>query len=294
MSTEKIIIRDEIISGIKTFFITPELSCMPEDFLPNFFLKGFETYYLMDDPYLDIASKIEVLFSIFPELLLFFNIDRRLSGIVWPEFIRGLKEKYADRAMIGVLHNRKPKTPEREQLERTYLYDIGIVGGCIPVGYRKAENLILLTGVLTANQANGRRKFLRAICSASCGFNLDRERRHLSGTIKDVSISHFSCVFDGPDPNIPMYEKCANIQLNLSGTICTVNGVVCAKRVVDGTLLYVFVFRNSLDHDGLDAEMLSKVNGFIHATFGKNVMGLVNEGFDVRIKKRRAAKVAEA
>ncbi len=32
----------EAIEGIKTFFVVPDLSAMPEDFLSNFFLKGFE------------------------------------------------------------------------------------------------------------------------------------------------------------------------------------------------------------------------------------------------------------
>jgi hypothetical protein len=280
--------KKDIVDGIKTFFITPDLSCMPEDFLPSFFLKGFEAYYLLDDPYLDMPSKVEVLFSLFPDLILFFNIDRKLSGIDWPIFIASLKKRYRDRAMIGVLHSQRKDESEKKALEVTYLYDIGIYCGCIPVGERRASNLMLLMGVLTANQANGRRKYLRTICTAACSLNLEREGQRYAATVKDVSVSHISCVFDLINPDIPIYEKCRSIQLNLAGTICAVDAVVCKKRIVEGSLLYVFVFCTNRDRSGLEPDMLGKVNGFIHAQYARRVMGLVKEGFDLKIRKRRA------
>lgn len=275
------------MEGTKTFFITPELSIMPEDFLPNFFLRGFEGYYLMDDPYLDIQSKVDVLFSLFPELILFFNIERRLHGIDWPYFINGLKEKYGSRATIGVIHNRDTDEAEKRRLERMYLYDIGISGGCILIGYRKAYNLMLLISVLAANQANGRRKNLRSICPPSCSFNFTKAGRRYAGTVNDVSISHFSCVFEGPEPDLLEYEKCRDIQLNLSGIICTVDAVMLMRRTIADSSLHVFTFRNSKDLDGLDPDVLAKMNGFIQTQYLRNVMGLVKSGFDERIRGRR-------
>jgi hypothetical protein len=283
--------KKDIVEGIKTFFITPDLACMPEDFLPNFFLKGFEAYYLMDDPYLDMPSKIEVLFSLFPELILFFNIDRKLHGIYWPEYIEALKRRHGARAMIGVIHSQKKDENETKALEMTYLYDIGIFCGCIPMGYRKTQNLILLMGVLRANQANGRRKYLRNICSGACCLNIEQGGARFAGSVKDVSISHFSCVFEPVDPDVKIYEKCESIQLNLAGIICSVDAVVCTKRIVEGSLLYVFVFEDSRGRCGLDPDTLSKVNAFIHARYSKNVMGLVKDGFDSKIRKRRAGSV---
>jgi hypothetical protein len=49
----------------------------------------------------------------------------------------------------------------------------------------------------------------------------------------------------------------------------------------------VFVFRNSKDRCGLDPDTLGKVNSYIHSRYSKNVMGLVREGFEARIRKRR-------
>jgi hypothetical protein len=175
-------------------------------------------------------------------------------------------------------------------MEKAYLYDIGINCGCIPIEYRKSSNLVLLMGVLTANQANGRRKYLRAICGETCELNFMRERVKLQGRILDVSISHFSCEFYGSYPEIKMYEKATDIQLKLAGIICTVDAVLFTKRVVAETVIHVFVFRNTRGQDGLDPDMLSKVNGFIRERFERGVTSIVRKGFAEEIAKKRAAK----
>ncbi len=280
--------RQDVVEGIKTFFVTPDLAIMPEDFLPSFFLKGFEAYYLLDDPYLDIPSKIDVLFALFPELILFFNIDRSVPGIEWPLYIAALKKRHGERAMIGVLHNSRKDERETKALEVTYLYKIGIFCGCIPLVTRRTQNLTLLMGVLAANQANGRRKYLRTICTASCSVNLERYGKRFTGAVKDVSINHFSCVFYLTDPEIHIYEGCSTIQLNLAGVICSVDAVVCKKRIVEGSLLYVFIFRNARERAGLSPETIPKINGFIHSQYSKSVMSLVHEGFSQRIGRKRS------
>jgi hypothetical protein len=282
--------KKEIIEGIKTFFVVPDLSAMPEDFLPNFFLKGFEAYYLMDDPYLDLQSKVRILFSLFPELILFFNTDRRLGNLEWRGYIKSLKDEYGERARMGVLYGKHIGEETRREIEKTYLYDIGINCGCIPIEYRKASNLALLLGVLTANQANGRRKYLRALCGETCEFNYMREGVRIEGRILDVSVSHFSCELRGPDRGIRMYEKASNIQLRLGGSICTVDAVLFTVRVASGTPIYVFVFKSGRGRDGLAADTLAKVNAFIRDRFDKGVSSLVQGAFAEEIERRRGSR----
>jgi hypothetical protein len=286
--------KKDVIEGIKTFFVVPDLSLMPEDFLPNFFIKGFEAYYLMDDPYLDLRSKITVLFDLFPELILFFNTDRKIAGVDWPSFIRELQGCYTDRARIGVLYGKQVSEEVRRQMEKEYLYDMGINCGCIPIEYRKTSNLVLLLGVLTANQANGRRKYLRAICGETCEFNFLREGRKIEGRILDVSVSHFSCQIEGLDPGIKMYEKATDIQLRLGGFICTVDAILYIKRIIGDSVIYVFVFTQAKGKEGLAPDMMAKVNGFIHERFDKSVNALVRKGFDEEIARKREAKAKSA
>jgi hypothetical protein len=281
--------RTDFTEGIKTFFVVPELSVMPEDFLESFFLRGFETYFLNDDPYLDLRAKIDVLFSLFPELILFFNIERRISGVAWPDFIYRLQSAYRERALIGVLM-RKQNNPElTRRLERLYLFDIGIRGGCITLEYQKAKNLGLLLNVLVANQANGRRKHLRAICGNRHRFNLFYMGMRYEGEIGDISVSHFSCVFDGKPPAMEVPETIKDIQLNLSGTICKVNGTLCVKRAIGAATAFLFIFKDRHGTDGLDPEQLAKINGFIFNSYQENVGSLVKNAFDYE-RSRRAVE----
>jgi len=286
MSTDK----KEIEEGIKTFFVVPDLSLMPEEFLNSFFLNGFQAYYIMDDPYLDIPTKVRILFSIFPDILIFFNTERKLNGLHWPSFIRELKAKDGSKARIGVLYGRYQGAESRRALEQTYLYEIGVQCGCVPLEYSKTKNLSLLSKVLDANEARGRRRRLRAICGESCVFNFSFDGRVFRGRIRDISISHFSCCFDGPDPGFKLYEKVEGIQMKLGGAISTVDAVLFSRREDGAESLYVFVFRDSRDRDGLDPEVLAKVNAFIQGHFEQAVRAMLRAAYDEELAQKRDAR----
>lgn len=283
-------IKSDSFEGCKTFFFVPDLSIMPEDFVTHFFADGFETYYMMDDKHLDLESKVRVIARLFGDVILFFNIERNISGIDWPAFVRRIREEHNSRVRVGVLCNRRIGDEAIAALERKYLYDIGIFCGCIPLDFRKAKNLPLLSEVLAANDARGRRNALRAVCEGTSSLNFSRGGHLYRGEVRDVSVSHFSCVFDGPVPELRMYEKVEDIQIKLGGIICSVNGVLFAKRVVGGSTLFVFVFRDSHDKDGLDAEMGAKVNGFIRKHFEQGVQAALSRGFGEEIARQRGSR----
>ncbi len=272
--------QNEAIMGIKTFFVVPELSLLPEEYLKSYFMKGFETYFLDDDPYFSLEVKIHSLFKLFPEVILFFNIDRQVKGIDWPGFIAALQKTYKDRAMIGVLYRKRNNQEEVKKLELLYLFDIGIVCGCIPIEYQKAKNLFLILNVLTANQANGQRKFLRTICDSSCKMNFDLDGIRFNGSLLDISISHFSCVFESAIPELPLQKAIPEIQLSLKGIICKISGSCCLKRALNGAMVHVFVFRNTEDRDGMNFENVQKINNFIYTSFYSNVHALLKTGFE--------------
>lgn len=279
--------------GVKTFFVVPELSLFPEEYLKSFFMKGFETYFLEDDPYYALELKIHALFALFPEVILFFNIDRTVHNIDWPCFIGGLQKTYKDRARIGVLYRKRNNLEEVRQLERLYLFDIGIVCGCIPIEYQKTKNLFILLNVLIANQANGQRKFIRAICDDSCKVNFLYHGNRYQGVLRDISISHFSCVFLGELPDLTLHQKVIDMQMSLRGSICKIDGICCLKRVMGGEQIHIFVFRNINDREGLNPEHLLKVNGFVFSLFCVSMTTLLKQEYEkirLRIEKKASKK----
>lgn len=270
----------ESVLGIKTFFIVPDLSLFPEEFLKSFFLKGYETYFIHDDPYCSLEQKIHTLFSVFPQVILFFNIDRPVQGIDWPVFIGKLQEQYGERAMIGVMYQKRNNPEEVRKMEWLYLYSIGIICGCIPMEYQKSKNLYRFINVLCANQANGQRRFLRAMCGDSFKANLSFRGKHFRCALRDISISHFSCTFVGEVPEIPLHEKIREIQMNLRGILIKVDAVLCLKRVLAQDMIHVFVFRTNDDHEGLNPDHLIKVNGIVHASITGRIMTILKDAFE--------------
>ena len=258
----------------------PELSIFPEECLKSFCLHGYEAYFIHDDPYCPLVSKIHLLVSAFSETILFFNIDRKVPGIEWASFIRKVQRSYGSRVRIGVMFKKLNSAEETRRLERLYLYDIGITCGCIPLEYKKGKNLPLFLNVLAANKASGQRKFLRAVCSDAFRISLGYKGRPYRSTIRDISLSHFSCTFLDDPPDIQMLEKIRDVQLNLRGTLCTVDAVLCLKRETEAEPIYVFVFRNSQDRDGLDYEQQERVNTVVFNYFSTGINEFLRKLFD--------------
>ena len=64
---------NEIVTGRKTFFITPDTSLLPETFLEDYFSLGYECYFIPNDKKVSIQRKLEILISIFRDVIFFFN-----------------------------------------------------------------------------------------------------------------------------------------------------------------------------------------------------------------------------
>lgn len=249
--------------GVKTFFVVPDLSLFPEENLKAFFIKGYETYFLDDDPYCPLFAKISLLAESFPELILFFNIDRQIQGIDWPSFIGAMQKAYGNHVTIGVTFQKRSNPDETRKLERLYLFDIGIVGGCIPLEFQKSKNAALLQNVLMANQANGLRKQLRAICSDAHKVSFQIAGVTFRGVVRDISISHFSCVFPVA-PELPLNTKVADIQMNLRGVLCNVDGMLCLRRMIEGNSVHVFIFLTAQGKNGLNPDQLERINVIVY------------------------------
>jgi hypothetical protein len=174
-----------------------------------------------------------------------------------------MQRAYGNHVTIGVTFQKRSNPDETRKLERLYLFDIGIVGGCIPLEFQKSKNVALLQNVLMANQANGLRKQLRAICSDSYKISFQIAGETFRAAVRDISISHFSCVFTSA-PAIPLNTKVANIQMNLRGVLCNVDGMLCLKRMIDGNNVHVFIFLTAQGKNGLNPDQLERINVIVY------------------------------
>ena len=245
---------NEIVTGRKTFFILPDTSLMPESYLEDYFALGYECYYIAYDKRVNMEKKVKVITSLFKDLIIFFNIDYNLPNFDWEDYIFKYIQENDNAASVGILYTKRQTKLEKNVLERKYLYEMGIRCGCIQLEYQKSNNFELIGKILYANQAQGRRKTIRALCSSACTYTYTYGpyKDSVTGTLQDISLSHFTILVTGVGLEIKLYEKIADVHFNIRGFLFRSDAVLVMERPVNGDMLYVFAFVNSAGQNGLD------------------------------------------
>lgn len=267
-----------VLEGRKTFFIVPDVSLLPESYLEDYMSRGYECYVIEDDRTCPLDRKIESIITVFTDSILFFYIDTEVTGIIWADYIKNLQRSYGDKVLIGVLYAKRNSAKEKQNLEKYYLFDVGIQCGCISLEYQKEKNFGLIDKVLYANQASGRRKNIRALCDGATKITFTYRKQSYNATLADVSLSHFSCLM-AENLYIPLYEKIPNINVDIGGMFFTTDGILLLERSQGDKNLYVFVFvRKSDGQQGLEWDIKQRLSEKIYSLVTekvKNIMHLV-------------------
>ena len=285
---------NEIVTGRKCFFILPDPSLMSIPFLEDFFALGFECYYIGNDGRVPVQKKIETILKIFKDVIFFINIDYELPGFQWPEYIFDLLHtQKATPQQFGITFLKRQSNVEIESIKKLYFTDLGLKLGFIQLEYQKKNNLGLVAKALFNIQAQGRRKTIRALCSSACTYKLDYEKESFSGSLQDISLSHFSIlVKDAPLP-IKLYEKVHDIHFNIRGSFFHSDAILVMQRPVGTANLYVFAFVTPAGTNGLDERTKSLLVPVLYSMISANCIGLLEKHYhDDDGKKEQAEEAA--
>lgn len=267
----------EIITGRKTFFITPDTSLIQEAFLEDYFALGYECYFIENDKRVKLEKKLDILISLFQDVIFFFNIDYNIPDLDWSIFIRNLIDNYHNEASIGVLFTKRQTKDEKTRLEQKYLYELQVQCGCIQLEYQKKNNFDIIEKILFANQAQGRRKNIRALCTSSCTFTFNQDTNVVNGMLQDISLSHFSVVFSKDNYHLQMYEKINDVHFNIRGFLFRSDAVLIMEREINGEMLYVFAFVSSTGANGLDDRIRQLLIPNIYKLMASNCKNLLEQ-----------------
>ncbi len=278
---------DEIIKGRKTFFIAPDKGLFPENFLEDYLTQGFECYFIESDIFIPVAAKVDIILSIFKDSILFFNIDSALPDLTWEQLIVSARNKYPQ-AMFGVLYTKRQSDIEKKSLERKYLYEMGLQCGCIQLEYQKTNNYGLISKILQANQAQGRRQNVRAVCGGNCTVKFSSENSpNIIAKLSDISLSHFSLTFKiDEDFSIMDYEKITDCQFYVKGLHFVSDAIMVMKRQTGDSVLYVFAFSNSEGQSGLDDLNRRLLISKIYSIMQENCQNLLDKAFQTVLNNR--------
>lgn len=267
----------DIVTGRKTFFITPDTSLIPESYLEDYFALGYECYFVEHDKRVKLEKKLDILISLFHDVIFFFNIDYNGAGVDWPILIRNITDSFDNRASIGVLYTKRQTKDEKLRLEHKYLYEMGLGCGCIQLEYQKKQNFEIIEKILYANQAQGRRKNIRALCTSACTYSCRVNNYNVTGVLQDISLSHFSFLCSEGKLQVQMYEKISDFHFNIRGFIFRSDAVLIMQRPANGENLYIFAFTSTTGANGLDTRIKQLLIPNIYKLMSANFMNLVNQ-----------------
>lgn len=235
------------IFGRRTFFIAPDASLIPESYVEEFLSRGYETYIIDDDYVCLLTKKIETIISLYPDAILFFNIDAIVDDIPdWKAYIADLKEKHSNDALIGVLHAKG--SPKADALLKAYYEEtVGVRCGFITLQSHHHENFDVMIGELEKNGARGRRQLVRAAMDSASHFSFEFNRKKFKSKVLDVNISHFACVFPEELNDMKIYDKVRAASFRLNGLKFNSDAVLLMKRTKNNVHLCVFMFISQPD-----------------------------------------------
>jgi len=201
-----------------------------------------------------------------PECLTFVNIDEGDDEKVWRKWIKSIRDDESSKAAaFGII-----TMLDDEDKRSFYLMEVGIECGFIVVKIGAAKTTEILLRMLEANEARGRRRFVRAACPPDAtDFNCSTDAGVLRGWVKDLSSVGMSAMFTGgTSPKVG--ERLKGIQLNLKGIRVSVNGVVLGSHDTPGIgTISVLMFEPASINDDKRAKLRSFIRRTLQGTMDK-------------------------
>ena len=227
-------------SGKKIFFLYPSPIIQHEVGF-ELIQQEYEIYGIKDHTYIKRALEL------FPDSILFINLDEQMSPTGWETWITELTDDPAlSRVSIGVL-----SSTSDPDIKRKYITSNKIQHGFITLHKTEVTRTVQhIYNILQEADARGRRKYIRANTEqdANTTINIALNRKYLNGIIRDISVVGFSCIFH-EDPELEKNLLCRDIQLKLQSMLLKVEGVVFGTRMDGERKIYVFLFSQRIDPD---------------------------------------------
>jgi len=166
-----------------------------------------------------------------PESIVFVNLDEGLDEPAWESWVRGLRgDEKTGKVGVGVI-----SLNDDQELKTKYLLDIQVPCGYVTLKIGAGKTAEILARTLEANEARGKRKFVRAITmpgTTLCAVNFDGST--IRGEIRDFSVSGMAVQFEG-GPLLKQGTVLRDLALTIKGGRISADGVVVAHRNIAAT-----------------------------------------------------------
>lgn len=260
--------------GRKTFFFAADNQLVPGACLERLMKHGYEAYLVGDSATAPLEDKVRAVIRLYPDAILFFNIDASVRGIDWQDYIRGLLAAQEANILVGVVY--KMCAPELESQRKSfYEQNLRVSAGCLMLESGEEEIFQAIREILARNGARGRRNLVRADCDkdSTVTFSCNGESR--SGRLLDINVTHFLCDMKGKVAPLPMFQKVKDAKLRINGFDLQSNAVLIMKRQSLDANLCIFMFIKQDDSPDLEREQVIQLNKKIYQIVTDKNMSLL-------------------
>lgn len=226
--------------GKKVFFLYPPP--VLTEIVEELARLEFEVYLARDH------ERLKRALASFPSSIVFINIDEHLGEAEWEAYARSLRSDLPQVGLGVVTLN------DNQHLRELYLMDLQVPCGFIVLKIGAAKTAEILAKTLEANEARGRRKFVRAACAPGAGqCNVEHEGLTLRAELTDLSSVGMALRFEG-EPSLRVGSVLKGIAISIKGQRLIADGVVVTKREgPEGSQIHVVMFApSSLDESRRD------------------------------------------
>jgi hypothetical protein len=208
--------------GKKVFFLYPPP--VLTEVLQELTNREFEVYLARDH------ERLRRVISASPDAIVFIDLDEGLDDEGWEAYVRALRAGEATTGIgVGVLTlNDSPWLRER------YLMDIQVQCGFVILKVGASKTAEILVKTLEANEARGRRKFVRAACNPGAGqCAVEHEGTSLRAELTDLSSAGMAMRFEG-GAVFRVGTMFRGLSITVKGQRVLVSGFVAAQRAEKG------------------------------------------------------------
>lgn len=244
--------------GRKVFFLYPH-SVFNEELFLEILAHEYEVYVLKSHEAAWIAAEK------FPGSIFFINVDATLSEKDWQDWVKKLlADPKRSETRIGILTYNVDK-----ELAKTYLMEIAVPCGFIQLKQGLVESKRIILKTLEANEAKGRRRYVRARCTDTkkAVFNVNYGGRLSTGVIADISAAGMTFQLDKP-MSLKQNAVLDDIQLKLRGILCRVSGTFVGE-IREGTPRNLLMFTQPIS-----AATEEKIHRFIFNSLQEEMAGI--------------------
>lgn len=233
--------------GKKVFFLNPPP--VLGEVVEELGRQEFEVYLVYDE------VKLQRVLAQDSDSIVFANIDNGAKEKDWTQYIMSIRNDPKTAAVgLGVV-----SMNEDRELMQLYLMELQLPCGYIVVKLGASKTAEILSKTLEANEARGRRKFVRATCPTGVALAyVDIDGKTFRAEVSDLSSAGCALRFDDALVCKPG-TVLRGLQLNIKGVRVLADGFVAAKRDDGDRPTHIVMFAPA----SLDDERRDKIRNLV-------------------------------